>query len=138
MTEYVSVPKSSRPGVFWKKKVFLKKTAAQMFSCEFCKIFKNTFFRNLRTTTFELLLQYFKILLLPCLRSQSINKFLTYKGYLTSIKAIEKLKIISLALLPQVETVLKMLKHFYRFQDRVLIFSSPWTYLSIEFILCSK
>ena len=41
--------RSSRPEVFWKKGAlracnFIKKeTLAQVFSCEFCEIFKNTF-----------------------------------------------------------------------------------------------
>ena len=39
--------RSSRPGVFCEKekKTFIKKeTLAQVFSCEFCEISKNTFF----------------------------------------------------------------------------------------------
>ena len=35
--------RSSRPEVFYKKGVVEKETLAQVFSCEFCEISKNTF-----------------------------------------------------------------------------------------------
>ena len=41
-------------GLFFNKVFIKKETLAQMFSCEFCEIFKNIFFvEHLRATTFE-------------------------------------------------------------------------------------
>ena len=46
--------RASRPATFFKG------TPTQVFSCEYCKIFKNTYFdENLRTTSFAVPTSYY-------------------------------------------------------------------------------
>ena len=66
---FLKVSKNSREsicvGVLFSKNRLIKKNPTQVFSCEFCKIFKNTYFEEPLTANGFLLICFIKITHLP-------------------------------------------------------------------------